>query len=167
LIEENTVCIDGSFDDFKEAVETHFQGNVRLMIETFFRRSMQMVETGGFDIVGHLDKIYMNSSRYPDFDIRHDWYRQLLNDYLTFIAEKGLIVEINTKNYLRKHQTFPHIEAIQILYNHRIPVMVNSDCHAPDLVNDGREEVLALLKETGFRTTRELVKGVWQDIAID
>jgi histidinol-phosphatase (PHP family) len=45
--------------------------------------------------------------------------------------------------------------------------MVNSDCHAPDLVNDGREQTLALLKETGYKATRELVKGVWQDVAID
>ena len=45
-----------------------------------------------------------------------------------------------------------------------IPVMVNSDCHYPDLVNDGREEAFKLLKEIGFTTTRELVKGTWQDI---
>ena len=167
LTEANTVCIDGSFADFKKSVERHYQGNVWLITEAFFRQSMLMVETGGFDIVGHLDKIYMNGSRYPDFDINHDRYQQLFEDYIVLIAEKGLIVEINTKNYIPKHQTFPHIEAMQLLHKHRIPIMVNSDCHSPDLVNDGREQTLALLKETGFRTTRELVKGVWQDIAID
>jgi len=167
LSEANTVCIDGSFAAFKQSVEEHFQGDVWLLTEAFFRQSMQMVETGGIDIIGHLDKIYMNSSRYPEFDIHLSRYQQLLEEYIVLIAEKGLIVEINTKNYTRKHQTFPHIEAMQILYKHRIPVMVNSDCHSPDLVNDGREQTLALLKETGFRTTRELVNGVWQDITID
>ena len=48
-----------------------------------------------------------------------------------------------------------------------IPVMVNSDCHYPYLVNDGREKSFKLLKEIGFKSTRELVKGEWQDVAID
>jgi histidinol-phosphatase (PHP family) len=167
LTEANMVCIDGAFAEFNKGVEQRFQGSVRLITEAFFRSSMQMVEAGGFDIVGHLDKIYQNGSRHPDFDIHADWYQKPLEDYIAFIAEKGLIAEINTKNYIPKNQLFPHIETIHLLHKHCIPVMVNSDCHSPDLVNDGREKALTLLKETGFKTTRELVKGVWQDVAID
>ena len=48
-----------------------------------------------------------------------------------------------------------------------IPVMVNSDCHYPDLVNDGRTQAFQLLKEAGFTTTRELVNGHWEDLPID
>jgi histidinol-phosphatase (PHP family) len=127
---------------------------------------MRMVETGGFDIVGHLDKIYMNGSLHPGFDRLADWYRQPFDAYIDLIAEKGLIVEINTKNLLRKKQTYPHEDTLKRLHERRIPVMVNSDCHYPGLVNDGRSETIALLKETGFRTTRELVNGTWQDVAI-
>ena len=47
-----------------------------------------------------------------------------------------------------------------------IPVMVNSDCHYPDLVNDGRAEAFELLKKAGFKSTRELIGGQWQDVAI-
>ena len=45
--------------------------------------------------------------------------------------------------------------------------MVNSDCHYPDLVNDGRAQAFQLLKEAGFTTTRELVNGHWEDLPID
>jgi len=167
LTEENMACIDGPYEEFAMAVEQYYHGNVRLITEDFFRASMQMVEKGGFDIVGHLDKIYQNGILHPDFDIHATWYQKLLTMYIDLIAEKELIVEVNTKNLVRKHQTFPHIETLQILHKHHIPIMVNSDCHSPDLVNDGREKTLAILKETGFRTTRELVKGVWQDVMID
>ena len=166
LVEANMACIDGSFDEFSLAVASYYQGNVRLIVEDFFRKSMQMVETGGFEIIGHMDKIYMNGSYHPGFDLHAAWYQKPLDDYLDLIGEKGLIVEINTKNMTHKHQTFPHIETFKSLYQRRIPVTVNSDCHFPDLVNDGREETLGLLKETGFKTTRELVKGAWQDVAI-
>jgi histidinol-phosphatase (PHP family) len=44
--------------------------------------------------------------------------------------------------------------------------MVNSDCHYPDLVNDGREEAFKLLLQAGFKSTRELISGHWEDVAI-
>jgi len=167
LSEENMACVDGPFDEFALAVEQFYQGDIRLITEDFFNKSKQMVETGGFDIVGHLDKIYQNGRCHPAFDFNAAWYQKPFEDYLDLIAEKGLIVEINTKNMTEKRQTFPRLEALKQLYNRRIPVMVNSDCHFPDLVNDGREETLAILKEIGFETTRELVKGAWQDVAIE
>jgi len=45
-----------------------------------------------------------------------------------------------------------------------IPVMVNSDCHTPDLVNDGREEAFGLLKQAGYKATCELISGSWEEV---
>jgi histidinol-phosphatase (PHP family) len=161
------MCIDGSFEEFALAVERFYEGNIRKITEDFFHNSMCMVEAGGIDIIGHLDKIYQNGHLYRGFDFNASWYQKPLEEYLDLVAEKGLIVEINTKNYLGKRQTFPHINTFQSLLRRRIPVMVNSDCHFPDLVNDGREQTIGILKETGFKSTRELIKGAWQDVAIE
>lgn len=76
------------------------------------------------------------------------------------------MVEINTKNLLKKEELYPHKKYLALLQQMNIPVMVNSDCHYPQLVNDGRTEAFSLLKEAGFRTTRELINGKWQDVAI-
>jgi histidinol-phosphatase (PHP family) len=167
LTENNMVCIDGAYEDFARSVEQHYRGSIRLLTEHYFQASMCMVEAGGIDIVGHMDKICMNGGRYPGFDISAAWYRKLFEAYADLIAEKELIVEINTKNLLRSNQIFPHVNMLKHLLVRHIPVMVNSDCHHPDLVNDGRDEALVLLKDTGFRTMRELVAGKWQDIPID
>ncbi|MDR1224410.1 MAG: histidinol-phosphatase [Tannerella sp.] len=166
LLEKNMVCIDGDYKDFEEGVNSHYSGSIRRMAEHFLASSMNMVEAGGFDIVGHVDKIYMNGSRYPGFDIQAPWYRKPFLELLDFIAEKELIVEINSKNKAGKGQTYPHINSYRELKKRHIPVMVNSDCHYPDLVNDGRRETLAILKEAGYRTTRELVNGKWDDVEI-
>ena len=166
LLEDNMVCIDGAYKDFEEGINKHFEGKVRRITEVFFEESMKMIEAGGFDIVGHIDKIYMNGSRHPDFDINAGWYRKPFLNLLDYIAEKGLIIEINSKNKTRKNQTFPHIDSLKELKAREIPVMVNSDCHFPDLVNDGRKETLILLKNAGYSTTRELVDGVWQEVEI-
>ncbi len=166
LLEENMVCIDGPYKEFENGIDKHFGGSIRRITESFFELSMQMVEIGGFDIVGHIDKIYMNASRHPDFDIHAGWYQNPFLKLLDLVAKKGYIVEINCKNKTRKEQTFPHIESYKELKKRNIPVMVNSDCHYPDLVNDGRKAAIALLKEAGYTATRELVGGKWQDVDI-
>ena len=125
-----------------------------------------MIEAGGIDIVGHMDKIYMNGHKCEGFDQQADWYQKPFNDCLHLIAEKGLMVEVNTKNLVKKQEVYPHTDYQHRLRELDIPVMVNSDCHYPDLVNDGRAEAFELLKKAGFKSTRELIGGQWQDVAI-
>ena len=125
-----------------------------------------MIEAGGIDIVGHMDKIYMNGHKCEGFDLQADWYQKPFNDCLHLIAEKGLMIEVNTKNLVKKQEVYPHTDYLHRLHELDIPVMVNSDCHYPDLVNDGRAEAFELLKKAGFKSTRELIGGQWQDVAI-
>lgn len=164
LCEANMVCIDGPFSEFKKAVDTYFEGDIRKMVKRYYESSIRMVELGGIDIVGHLDKIYMNGQRCKDFSFTAPWYRNMVNEYLEVIAGKGLIVEINTKNLLKKQQTFPRQEYLSRMRELQIPVMVNSDCHTPDLVNDGRQEAFDMLKQAGYKSTCELIAGSWQSI---
>lgn len=53
------------------------------------------------------------------------------------------MVEVNTKNWTKKKELYPRVEYLSRMRKMNIPVMVNSDCHYPDLVNDGRKEVLS------------------------
>ena len=160
------VCIDGSFREYAHSVERHFEGDVRLLVKRFFDTTMKMIEAGGIDIVGHIDKIYMNGKKYEIFNFEEDWYRKPFEACLDLVQEKELMVEVNTKNWTKKKELYPRVEYLSRMRKMNIHVMVNSDCHYPDLVNDGRKEVFELLKQAGFKSTRELVKGKWQDIAL-
>ncbi|MDH6344190.1 histidinol-phosphatase (PHP family) [Parabacteroides sp. PFB2-12] len=161
--EENMLCIDGPYEEFAAAVDHFYNGDIRRLTEEYYRSVCRMVELGGLDIVGHVDKIYQNGHRYPGFSLEADWYKDLFYACIELIAQKGLMVELNTKNYHRKQQLFPHSQFLALLREKKIPMMVNSDTHFPHLVNDGREEALALLKEAGFTHTRELIQGRWED----
>lgn len=166
LSEDNMVCIDGSFADYKASVDRYFEGDISKLVTRYFDSTLKMIEAGGIDIVGHMDKIYMNGHKCKGFSFDADWYQKPFRAALDLIAEKGLMVEVNTKNLMKKQQVFPRREYLRLLKDMNIPVMVNSDCHYPDLVNDGRAEAFEFLKEAGFKTTRELIKGIWQDVAI-
>ena len=166
LSEDNMVCIDGAFADYKDSVDRYFEGKISKLVTRYFDSTLKMIEAGGIDIVGHMDKIYMNGHKCEGFSFDADWYQKPFKAVLDLIAQKGLMVEVNTKNLIKKQQIFPRKEYLGLLKDMNIPVMVNSDCHYPDLVNDGRSEAFEILKEIGFRTTRELIKGYWQDVAI-
>lgn len=166
LVEDKMACIDGSFREYAHSVERYFEGDVRLMAKHFYDTTMKMIEAGGFDIVGHMDKIYMNGQKYEVFNVEEEWYRKPFEACLDLVKEKGLMVEVNTKNLVRKQELYPHIAYLSRLREMNIPVMVNSDCHYPDLVNDGRAEAFGILRQTGFKSTRELIKGEWQDVAL-
>lgn len=164
LSEQNMVTIDGFYEHFEEGVKLHFGGSIRKAVEAFFETSMNMIKAGGIDIVGHIDKIYMNGSKHKDFDIRAEWYRKPFMKLLDFVAEKGLIVEINTKNLVGKGQTYPHRNSFKELKERNIPIMINADTHYPDLVCDGYKIAVRMLKEAGYESTRELVGGKWKDV---
>ncbi|MDL2265561.1 histidinol-phosphatase [Parabacteroides sp. OttesenSCG-928-G07] len=166
LSEKEMMCIDGDPNEFVFSVNEYYDGNIRKVVEQYYQSVFNMVKAGGIDIVGHIDKIYMNGIKNAAFSFEADWYRDPFVACLELAAEKGTMIEINTKNLTKLGQTFPHRQYLPLLKELKIPVMVNSDCHYPHLVNDGRAEAFELLKNVGFRSVRELIAGKWQDVAI-
>jgi histidinol-phosphatase (PHP family) len=166
LLEENMLCIDGAYDIFEQSLNQYYDGDVKKVVHAYFENSMKMVDTGGFDIVGHIDKIYMNASRRKDFNMEEDWYQRPFLELLDLIVEKRLMVEINTKNKIRKGQTYPHFNSFKELNDRKIPVMINSDAHSTDLIYSGIAETKLILKEAGYRCTHELVHGKWEEVVI-
>ena len=166
LIEANMVAIDGSFTEYEQSVDRYFGGDIRKLVKCYFESTLRMIEAGGIDIVGHIDKIHMHGHNFAAFDSSADWYRKPFLDCLDLIKEKGMMVEINTKNLVKKKELYPRQEYLQKIHEMGIPILVNSDCHYPDLVNDGRREAFKLLKQAGFRTTRELIQGEWTDVPL-
>ncbi|GAB1360482.1 histidinol-phosphatase [Porphyromonadaceae bacterium] len=160
------MSIDGPSSEFDEGVKEAFGGDLNATIREFFRSSMDMVERGGFEIVGHVDKIQMNGRLHPGFDYTSTLYNQLIDDLFALIAEKELIVEINTKSLGPKGILYPHADLFKRLKGFNIPIQVNSDSHHPSLITDGFDHVYSLLKEHGFKATRELIGGKWCDVAI-
>ena len=167
LKEKNMVCIDGSFNSYADSVNRYFEGDIRNLVRHYFETTQQMIEAGGIDIIGHMDKIYMHGQHYAQFDMEQDWFRKPFEDCLDLARQHGLMIEINTKNMAKKKELYPHQFHLSHIRKLGIPVMVNSDCHYPDLVNDGREEAFQLLRTAGFTTTRELIRGEWIDVPID
>ncbi len=139
------IDVDGCFSDFKVKMQRYFHDDIRYVVETFYYQSMCMLEAGGFDVIGHFDKIGHNSAHYRDGIEQEAWYRKLVYDTMDMIVEKGVIVEINTKAWTEHNRMFPGKSWIPYLLQHDVPIIVNSDAHYPHLIDASRDIAFSLL----------------------
>lgn len=144
LHDENcSVDVDGRFERFREKMERHFDGDIEWVVRTYFRQMTRMVEQGGFDIVGHLDKIGLNASQYqPGIDCQ-PWYDAMVRDLFDAVMDHHYIIEINTKAWNEFGRTFPSERYYHMLRRAQAPVVFNSDAHYPHLINAGREQAIS------------------------
>lgn len=140
------VDIDGKYPSFKARMGKHFNGDIEYVVRTFFSQMMAMVDEGGFDVVGHMDKIGFNASQYRCGIDEEPWYDKLVIDLFENIMDHHLVIEVNTKAWLQRNRFYPNLKYFGMLKRFNAPVIVNSDAHYPTLLNNGRLEALKLLK---------------------
>lgn len=140
------VDIDGSAERFAQNMHTHFHDDLRYVVETFFAQSLRMVGLGGFDIIGHFDKIKHNAGHYQPGVERKPWYIEGVEALIQAIIASGVIVEINTKAWRDHDQLFPAQRHWRRLIQAGVPIVVNSDAHRPELIDASRAHVLRALK---------------------
>lgn len=159
--QEELIDIDLHFDKFKPMLEQKFDNDAEGFVDNYFRTVKAMLRKGGFDIVGHIDKISYNIEHCVPGITESELYMNHLKSALQIVKEKGYILEVNTKAYARQGITFIGMEHFPIVREMEIPVVVNSDSHFPALINNGREVALARLRFAGIDHIMELHHGEW------
>ncbi len=152
------VDVDGRFESFRRKMRDYFDDDIRYVCEAFYSRSVAMVEAGGFDIIGHFDKIGQNASYFQPGIEAEEWYQALVSDLVDRIIshnarhpERPLTVEINTKAYAdHSGRLFPHPRHWGRLIEAGVPLIVNSDAHVPALIDASREMTFSMLEQAGW-----------------
>lgn len=160
------VDIDVPADAFGQIVDGQFGGDLERVVRSYYGRLRHMLELGGFDIVGHADKMHYNAACYRPGLLDEPWYDTLVKEYFEDIARRGYQVEINTKAYHDLGTFFPNERYFPFLHSLGVRVQVNSDSHYPERINSGRPEALQALKKAGYATVMELYGGAWQEMPI-
>lgn len=140
------IDIDGRPDSFLIKLKDKFHGDLRYVVDTFFDKSRDMIQAGGFDIIGHYDKIKQNASAASPGIEREPWFMKRADDLTDLIIDSGIAVEINTKSFIQHHHTFPAQRHWLRLLKSGIPIVVNSDAHFPDRINASRPDIFKALR---------------------
>lgn len=163
---EKLIDIDCSSVRFRDIVDNYFDSDIEYVVQLYYKQILKMIESGGFDILGHCDKIHYNASCYDSNLLNSKWYNTFMHEYLEKINRHGYQIEINTKSYYDLHTFYPDIRYFSFLNDIGAHVQVNSDSHYPDRINYGRIEALQALQAAGFKYVMEWHNDKWQEVSI-
>lgn len=137
---------DGNSERFKINLIEKFDNDLPFVVENYLISVIKMIEKGGFDILGHADKISLNASSVNPEIVKKSWYKTLVEEIIEKSAKTGLIMEINTKAFESKGRFFPDESWWPLIRHYKIPLLINSDVHYSAKVDSGRKEALKRLK---------------------
>lgn len=123
-------------------------GDVEAIWASYWRTYEQCIRSGLFDFVAHPDLPKKFGFR-PTGDLR-----RFYEPALAALAETGTAFEINTAG-LRKEcrELYPAVEFLRLTRSAGVPLLINSDAHAPEEVGAGFAEAVAAAKQAGFTET--------------
>ena len=156
--------IDGKdVEPYDTGLQKYFGGDIKKGVRAYFDQENIMIETEKFDIIGHFDKIKMNSrGRY--FSEDEKWYRDMVFETLDLIKQHDLIVEINTRGlYKQRYNGFyPSEWLLPRMKEMNIPVLISSDAHQYFELTYFFKEAEEALKSVGYKETMCYKNGRWE-----
>lgn len=131
----------GSVDDSLYAHQT-ISGSVEKDWELYWEAMTAMIQSGLFDIVGHMDLVKI-WGRVPSGDLS-----RFYSPALDALEGSGMAVEINTAGWHKMcHEQYPSVPLLKELLLRKIPLVINSDAHRPEHLSRDWEQALSLLQE--------------------
>ncbi|GAP41921.1 histidinol phosphate phosphatase, HisJ family [Lentimicrobium saccharophilum] len=165
---DNLWFIDGpKRETYDEGLKQFYNGDIRKAVTAYWHQINSMLENESFAIIGHLDKIKMhNQGRW--FREDEKWYASLVNETLALIAEKEVIVEVNTRGIYkgRSDSLFPGETILRIIHERNIPVTISSDAHQPSEISLLFGQAEEMLKKCGIRSVSRYNHGIWSEVGI-
>ncbi len=161
---EDIWFIDGPDRDvYDQGIQKFFGGDIKKAVRTYFNQLNTMITTQDFDIVAHFDKIKMhNGNRF--FTEDEKWYRNLIEETLRLIKEKGLIIEVNTRGLYKKRSDglFPDNKSLEQAIALKIPMIISSDAHQPEELNYYFDYAVKRLIELGGKEVLYFNGKTWE-----
>ncbi len=115
--------------------------------DAYFTLLNQAVNSGLFDIVGHLDLIKIWGHR-PAKRTVQEYVEPVLNS----VKKTGTVIEINSSG-LRKlvQEMYPSRKILEIARAMDIPITLGSDAHHPSQLGEGLPAAARMAKEIGYK----------------
>lgn len=120
--------------------------------EVYYGLLSQAVESGLFDTIAHLDLYKKFAAPHLGPEIR-TVHRGRLEPILQKMANQGMGIEINTKNWYKGlPEPSPSADILQLCRENGVEIVtLGSDCHRPADLSKGIESAAALAKQVGFQ----------------
>jgi histidinol-phosphatase (PHP family) len=159
--------VDGSQEELEKGLKEGFDSDAQRLMHSYYDAVAEMIQAGGFDIIGHADLIKKNTFEKNLWPQEAETERQ--KEIAHIAAKAGLIFEVNTGGINRKkiQETYPSLTFLKIIKKNKVPVIITADAHcAKDII--GNYDIalnaleLAKIKEHFLFKEKVNSKAVWQ-----
>lgn len=132
LITENTLnTVNGNKSEFNILLK-RMKYNIHTILKRYYKTVQAAVETGWFDIVGHLDVIKKHNSHEKYFNESDPFYRNLVLETLDAIQQHQMKMEINLSGLDHPVKNiYPSRWIVHEAVKRGIPIVLGSDAHDP------------------------------------
>ncbi len=156
--------IDYTEKDMDQLLAGSFNGDSRLLVQTYYSRVREMIRKGGFTILGHMDVIKKTNIGSKYFDEKESWYYEEVIKTLDAVQSAGVLLEVNTGNsrWQGIDSLYPSPWILKLCRQRKIPVVLNSDAHIPKRLSIHFKDALTALTAAGYRETMVLKGGKWR-----
>ncbi|MBN1902707.1 histidinol-phosphatase HisJ family protein [Candidatus Sumerlaeota bacterium] len=120
--------------------------SIREIYERYFDLVKQLVQTGIFDIMGHVDLV-KKFGYFPE-----QGWDDLQEETARILGESDMVVELNASGMDKPvGEFYPGPDFLKRLKKYGVPMTLSSDAHKPREVGRYFDKAVILLKETGYR----------------
>lgn len=157
--------IDGSQNIFYENLNEKFNGDIKYAVTCYFNQTKEMILTQSPDIIGHIDKISMNSQKYILQNNHYPyWYIEQIDSVLNTVASNDSIIELNLRGLIKGkwHTTFIDEQFLELCNEKDIKMVISTDAHHPKEVGAFYEHGLDLIKRSGIKYLMKRTNNGWE-----
>ena len=161
-------CFEASEKEFVRGLEQRHGGNVRHVVEHYYRLVAEVARLPEVAIVGHLDRIKLFNVDGRFFDEAAPWYRDAVEGALQVVKDAGKVVELNTAGWRRPIDSpFPSASIVRRCAELGIPMVLTSDAHTPEQIADHFDQGAELMRAAGYTHSVTLRGGEWTPVPLE
>jgi histidinol-phosphatase (PHP family) len=164
--------VDGDIEEVQKGIKEGFGGDTEAFMQCYYDTVAEMIETGGFEIIGHADVIKKNFNDNKIWPEEKERERQ--KEIARAAAKAGLVVEVNTGglNRNRVNEVYPDETFLRYFCENNVSVIITSDAHRAEHICGNYDIAQKTLISAGFSehvifSGKKDNKAIWNKIKIN
>ena len=139
-VEKAYLPLDYSEEVFQKMIKD--KGGIKKLVQDYYSTFRDAINTGCFDVVGHLDMIKIWNKNKKYFSGKEDWYKEEIQKTLRLIKKKNMKIDLNTAG-LRKPcaEQYPSLDILKEAKKMKISFLVGTDAHKQEELEAGLERI--------------------------
>jgi histidinol-phosphatase (PHP family) len=144
--------VDGPFEEAATGIKEGFGGDAKAYVHAYWKAVSNMIEHGGFDILGHIDLIKKNNQNEEFFSFLDTDYRNGAENAVKKLAGTSIVAEINTGGLNRRKtkDCYPSLEILKMMKVQNIPLAITADAHRAEDICGFYNTASITLKEAAY-----------------